>query len=405
MVTAAGSDRESTWQALCRGARPIVPLVDVPGIPDGMLMAAAVAGPRRGSWHLRNLPLALQAAEEALSDAHYQDSDIDPTRVAVTSAPAIGCTPGIADIQWGPHSAEESMSWWEEFLPSTPAAYLGNALGLTGPRSSCSAACASSTVSVMAAERLLQSGECDMALVGAMETIHPLMAAGFHKMRVLARNENPSEACRPFDTHRNGFVMGEGGAMLVLERADQAVARGAEIYAELVSTACCNDAHHVTDLNASTESLEYLLSETLRRGGLAPVDIDYVNAHGTGTHQNDVVETRALRRAFGQTAESMCVSSVKACLGHLVNAAGVAELAITALTLRDGCAPPTVNLTDPDPQCDLDYIPLVARKRELEHAMKISVAFGGHLAAATLRRWSGSSARPAISHTELLGAA
>jgi 3-oxoacyl-(acyl-carrier-protein) synthase len=379
--------------------------VDLPGIPDNLLLAAAVPGPRRGSWHQRNLPLALQAAREALRDAQYDDRQVDPTRVAIATTPAIGSTPRLAAIQWGPHPAGEIMPWWDEFIPSTPAAYLGQQLGLKGPRCGYSAACASSTVSVMAADRLLRSGACDMVLVGGVETIHPVMAAGFHNMRVLARNDTPAEACRPFDTHRNGFVMGEGGAMLVLERADQAAARGAQVYAELVSTACCNDAHHVTDLNADSEALEYLLAHTLRRGGLAPSDIDYVNAHGTGTHQNDVTETRALRRVFGSSAESLCVSSVKACLGHLVNSAGATELAITALTLRDGCAPPTVNLTEPDPECDLDYIPLVARQRELEHAVKISVAFGGHLAAATLRRWSGANARRATPPGELLGAA
>jgi 3-oxoacyl-(acyl-carrier-protein) synthase len=236
-----------------------------------------------------------------------------------------------------------------------------------------------------------------VALAGSSEAIHPLFAAGFYNMGVLAEHPDPAQACRPFDANRNGFVMGEGAATFVLERLDHARDRSAPIYAEVLSGRILSDARHVTSLDAnSSDSLVELIRGTLRAGRLGPRDIAYVNAHGTGTQQNDVLETRGIRAAFGRAADSVCVSANKSMLGHLVNASGSVELAITALALRDGFAPPTLNLTNPDPECDLDCIPLVGRTRPLEHALKLSIAFGGHLAAIVLRRWTGAKARAAM---------
>lgn len=175
--------------------------------------------------------------------------------------------------------------------------------------------------------------------------------------------------------------------MFVLERLSHAQRRGASIYAEVVGGRMVADAYHVTGIDADSPSLTYLLKATLGQAGLAPHDVGYINAHGTGTQANDVAETRGIRRALGSAAESTLVSSTKSMLGHLVNAAGSVELAVTALALRDGFAPPTVNLTDPDPQCDLDCIPLVGRPVQFEHAVKVSIAFGGTMAAIALRRW------------------
>jgi 3-oxoacyl-(acyl-carrier-protein) synthase len=246
------------------------------------------------------------------------------------------------------------------------------------------------------AVRSIQDNQCDLALAGSSEAIHPLFAAGFHNMRVLADHADPSQACRPFDVHRSGFVMGEGAAMFVIERLSHAHRRGAPIYAEILGGRLLTDAHHVTSLNEGSENLTELIRGTLRVAGVAPRDIAYVNAHGTGTRQNDVIETRGIRAAFGRAAGDVCVSATKSMLGHLVNASGSVELAITTLALRDGFAPPTLNLTDPDPECDLDCIPLVGRVRPLEHALKLSIAFGGHLAAVVLRRWPGAEARSAV---------
>jgi 3-oxoacyl-(acyl-carrier-protein) synthase len=286
--------------------------------------------------------------------------------------------------------------WWTQWFPSTACATVASDYDLRGPRLSNSTACASGTIAILRAVRAIQDDQCDLALAGSSEAIHPLFAAGFHNMRVLADHADPAQACRPFDVNRTGFVMGEGAAMFVLERLSHARRRGAPIYAEILGGRLLTDAHHVTSLYEGSENLTELIRGTLRTAGLSPRDIAYVNAHGTGTRQNDVIETRGIRSAFGRAASSVCVSATKSMLGHLVNASGSVELAITTLALRDGFAPPTLNLTDPDPECDLDCIPLVGRVRPLEHALKLSIAFGGHLAAVVLRRWPGAEARAAL---------
>jgi 3-oxoacyl-(acyl-carrier-protein) synthase len=187
--------------------------------------------------------------------------------------------------------------------------------------------------------------------------------------------------------------MGEGAAMFVLERLSHAQARGARIYAELVCGKLAATAHHVTSLDMESDCLAHLITDTLRSGGLAPHDISYINAHGTGTRQNDVAEARAIRTAMGRAAERLCVSANKSILGHLINAAGTVELAITTLAMRDGFLPPTLNLTNPDPECDLDCIPLVGRRNQVGTALKLSVAFGGTLAAVALRRWDNAESQ------------
>jgi 3-oxoacyl-(acyl-carrier-protein) synthase len=268
--------------------------------------------------------------------------------------------------------------------------------GLFGPRLSNSTACASGAIAVLKAWRAIRDQQCDLSLAGSSEAIHPLFAAGFYNMRVLADHDDPVQACRPFDANRRGFVMGEGAAMLVLERLSHARRRGAAIYAEVLGGRILTDAHHVTSLDEGSGTLAELIRGTLHTSRLSPRDVTYVNAHGTGTRQNDVIETRGIRAAFGGAADALCVSANKPMLGHLVNASGSVELAITALALRDGFAPPTLNLTHPDPECDLDCLPLVGRVQPLEHALKLSIAFGGHLAAIALRRWTAADACAAM---------
>jgi 3-oxoacyl-(acyl-carrier-protein) synthase len=206
-------------------------------------------------------------------------------------------------------------------------------------------------------------------------------------MKVLAHHDDPQQACRPFDRGRNGFVMGEGAAMFVLERLDHALARGARIYAELAGGKLMGAAQHVTSVDESADTLAHLIRSSLEKAGCRLEEIEYINAHGTGTQQSDSLEIRGIRQALGSAADRVLVSSTKSMLGHLVNAAGSVELAITILALRDGFLPATMNLTDPDPECDLDCIPLYGRRKPAETALKLSVAFGGHLAALVVRRW------------------
>lgn len=393
LVTAVGHDRESSWRAVKNGRNGVRRLCDVPGLPDGLLLAATVQDTRHDCRGDRNYPIARAAACEAIDDSELDLDDADRTRIGASYGTCGGPTPWMADEIRRRERMTAPIEWWDNMYLSSPAARVADDLDLLGPRMCNSTACATGTIATYNAFKAIREGQCDKALVFGAQTIHPILAAGFYNMRVLAKADDPAEACRPFDANRSGFVMGEGGAALVLERLSDARARGARIYAELLGGALMSDATHVTDLSVDSTPLTHLLGKMLDRSRLAPADIAYINAHGTGTKQNDAMETRGIRAAFGRAADDLCVSTIKANLGHLVNAAGVVEMAVTTLALRDGFAPPTVNLTHPDPECDLDCVPLVGRRRKFEHAIKISIAFGGHLAAIALRRWNGVGER------------
>lgn len=438
LVTSIGSGREATWQAIQRGASGVRRLTGVMGIPDGLLLGATVDMPGEFPGQLKNIPLCRQAAAEALADAgidlsgvaaggnlshprcdgriayrptdfcevrnrYWRKTNLDGGSVdRERFGCSIGAHMGDADYVVEKLGLASQLiprgkrPWWEQWLPNTSCAVIANDYGLGGPLLCNSTACASGTIAILSAMRAIRDGQCDLALAGSSEAIHPLFAAGFYNMGVLAQHDDPRQACRPFDQARNGFVMGEGAAMFVLERLDHARQRGAEIYAEVLGGRILTDARHITNLDAHSEALVELIRGSLATTGLGPGDIGYINAHGTGTRQNDLVESRAIRDAFGRFADALCVSASKSMLGHLVNASGSVELAITTLALRDGFVPPTLNLTHPDPQCDLDCVPLVGRPRFLQHALKLSIAFGGHLAAVILRRWDAADARQAM---------
>lgn len=393
MLSSLGLDRETTWRAVCRGESGVRWLRGVAGIPDDSIVAAPVeiSSPRPGE--LKAITLAFAAAEEALADARVDFSRVERERFGCAISGQMGDLSWLAErLGLAAPRSPDAPAWWSQWLPNSGCAQVASHFGLWGPRLCHSTACASGLCDILAAVRAIADDQCDIVLAGSAEAIHPLFVAGFSAMRVLARHEDPRQACRPFDAARSGFVMGEGAAMFVVERLGHALARGASIYAEIAGGRMLSEAHHVTGLEGDGLSLARLISETLRQAGLAPDELDYVNAHGTGTQQNDPLETRGIRLALGRAADRICMSSTKAMLGHLVNAAGSVELAISALALRDGFVPPTLNLTDPDPECDLDCIPLVGRRRECQTALKLSVAFGGHLAAVALRRWPGAVA-------------
>lgn len=388
LIASVGLDREAVWRAVQRGDSGVERLVGLEGIADGKLIGAPVRLPHDGSGRLKVIGLLSRAAEEALGDAGADPGRLDAERFGCAISAHVGDTSGLAAVLGaGPAPPPRSVPYWHQWLPNTGCSYIATRWGLHGPRLCHSTACASGLVEVISAARCIRDGQCDIALAGSAEAINPLFAAGFSAMRVLATHDDPRQACRPFDARRNGFVMGEGAAMFVLERLGHAVERNARIYAEVAAGRMMSEAHHVTDIDLSNPVLAELITATLRTAGLAPDEIGYINAHGTGTQQNDAAEARAIRIALGRAADTIWVSSTKSMLGHLVSAAGSVELAITALALRDGFAPPTLNLTEPDPDCDLDCIPLVGRRRQMENALKVSAAFGGHLAAVVLRRW------------------
>ena len=392
MITSLGRDRESVWNRICSGSNGIKKVRDnQSGIPDWLDVAAYVDSEAINlPSKLKVIQLAHQAAEEAISDAQIDFTDIDTERFGCAVSGHMG------DWQWlreahgfaTEKDSGDGQKTWNQFLPNSGCWDIATRFGLLGPRICHSTACASGLIDIMSAVRAIRDNQADIALAGSGEAIDPLFAAGFKKMRVLAETEDPNSACLPFSRNRRGFVMGEGAAMFVIERLSHALARGATIYAEIVSSRTLADAHHVTGLDMESESLTRLISETIRSGEMTPEDIGYINAHGTGTIQNDLMETRGIRKAFGRHADSICVSSLKSTLGHLVNASGSVELALSTLALRDGFLPPTLNLHDHDPECNLDYVPIKGRSSRVQSAMKLSLAFGGHLVAMAIRRWN-----------------
>jgi 3-oxoacyl-(acyl-carrier-protein) synthase len=389
MITSLGATREATWQAISQGKCGVRRVTEADGVPLHLGIAAVVDAVPPIPHQLKVIHMARIAADEAIRDARLDLDNIDGNRCGCAVSGHMG------DWRWlrqqhgfAPPDQPGDASNWEQFLPNSGCWNLATHYGLLGPRICHSTACASGLIDILSAVRAIQDNQCDLALAGSSEAIDPLFAAGFQKMRVLASSEDPSGACRPFDRQRRGFVMGEGAAMFVLERLSHAQARGAMIYGEILGGKMLADAHHMTGLDLESEALTRLLRDTMQKTQLEPADIGYISAHGTGTEQNDLMETRGIRRAFGPSADDVCVSGLKAMLGHLVNASGSVELALTTLALRDGFVPPTVNLTDPDPQCDLNCVPLVGQDRQVQVALKLALAFGGHLVAVALRRWN-----------------
>lgn len=398
LLTSTGANREAAWAAVRAGRSGIGRLSGVPGIPSGQLLAAQIDIEGEFPGQLKNIPICRRTADEAIDDSGLDLSEVDRTRVGCSISGHMGdldhllARVGRGDLI----PAGKTVAWQEQWLPNSTCIDIANRYGLHGPRLSNSTACASGTIALLVAVRSILDGQCDTMLAGCSQVVHPLFVAGFQNMRVLATHDDPSQACRPFDRDRNGFVIGEGGAMFVLERLRHALDRGANIYAEVLGGSLLSDGRHVTSLDGGSDALVHLIRRTLRKSRLATGDIDHINAHGTGTTQNDRLEAEGIHRAFGRKALKLCVTANKSMLGHTVNASGGIELALTALSLRDGFVPPTLNLTHPDPECDLDCVPLFGRRQTLEHAMKLSIAFGGHLAAVALRRWSEAGERHSV---------
>jgi 3-oxoacyl-(acyl-carrier-protein) synthase len=394
VVASTGLDRESVWRSVQRGESRFRFLDELPGIPVGEVVGATVELPQPLDGRLKVLPLCEMAADEALQDAGIELDGVDRTRFGCAISGHMGDTQWVETMCGVPRPS--SFPWWEQMLPDTSCVGIAQRYDLAGPRLCHSTACASSLISVVAAARAIRDGQCDIALAGGGDAIHPLFVAGFNRMGVLAQDTHPARACRPFDRSRKGFVFGEGAAVFVVERLGHALRRQATIYAQITAARTLSQAHHLTGIDTESDTLVHLIESVLRAGGLDAGEVSYINAHGTGTEQNDRAEAQGIRRAFGTAAEQVCVSATKSILGHMINAAGAVELAVTALALRDGFAPPTLNLEDPDPLCALDCLPLVGRQQGMQHALKLSLAFGGHLVAVLLSRWEGSRSRASL---------
>jgi len=263
--------------------------------------------------------------------------------------------------------------------------------GARGPNAAEVAACASASYAIAHAAAVIQQGEADIMISGGSESaITPVSVAGFANMRALSRrNDDPPRASRPFDAHRDGFVMGEGAGILILESLSSARKRGAKIYAELAACGLTSDACHITAMDENAEGATNAICDALHAAGLTPADIDYINAHGTSTEMNDKTETLALKKALGEHAFRVPISSTKSQIGHLLGASGAVELIATILAIRDQILPPTINYETPDPECDLDYVPNVARPARVEVALSNSFGFGGHNACLLVKKFEG----------------
>ncbi len=273
----------------------------------------------------------------------------------------------------------------------TPAGHLAGAFDLDGPNQACLTACAASSQAIGEALEIIRRGDADVMLAGGSHSmIHPLGITGFNLLTALSqRNDSPQTASRPFDLTRDGFVLGEGAGMVVLEELEHAKKRGANIYAELTGYGSTADAFRMTDRHPEGRGAIACMAEAIADAGLKPTDIGYINAHGTSTQVNDSTETAAIKAVFGEHAYKVPISSSKSMLGHLIAAAGVVELVICVMAIRKGVVPPTINYETPDPDCDLDYVPNQAREERFRHVLSNSFGFGGQnisLIASPVRR-------------------
>ncbi len=298
----------------------------------------------------------------------------------------------IDSVRWA-SIAKSRMSMMREVEQESnmPLTHLAMEFEARGPAYNCLTACAASTQAIGEATQILRRGDADVMISGGTHTmIHPLGVSGFNRLTALStRNDGCQTAARPFDRTRDGFVLGEGAGIVILETLEHATRRGAPIHAEVVGYGSSADAYRITDIQPDGRGAIEAMHQALRDAGLEPGDIDYVSAHGTGTKENDSIESRAVKAVFGDRAKQIPMSSIKSMLGHLIAAAGAVELIVSILTIRDQKVPPTMNLHDPDPECDLDYVPNASRDAKVDVALSNSFGFGGQNDTLIVRRYDG----------------
>jgi 3-oxoacyl-[acyl-carrier-protein] synthase II len=354
---------------------------------------ASFLDPKEARRYDRFAQFALWAADEAMKDAGLDGpGDLPPERFGVVFGSGIG---GIATfeeqcrilIARGPKRV--SPFFVPMFIPDIAAGLISIRYGVQGPNYATVSACASSAHAIGDAMRFIERGDAEVMITGGTEAvITPLAIAGFASMKAMTtRNDDPERASRPFDGKRDGFVIGEGAAALVLESLEHAQARGATVYAELVGYGASGDAYHITSPAPEGAGAQHAMRQCMADAGVGPDDIDYVNAHGTSTQQNDTNETAAIKKVLGDAAYRVIVGSTKSMTGHLLGAAGALEAVICALVCREGKIPPTINFEEPDPTCDLDYAHNRLVERPVRIALSNSFGFGGHNVCLAIRRW------------------
>jgi 3-oxoacyl-[acyl-carrier-protein] synthase II len=388
-VTPLGLDAASTWRAAVAGESGIdwIGAFDTDGLP--VRVAAEVKGfdpsqvvsAKEARKLERNVLLGVAAGREALADA--APGAVEPDRMGIVFGSAIGGVPGILEqhetlLERGPDRV--SPNFLPNVLVDSVSGQLAISLGITGPNYAVVSACATGSHAVGEAAEMIKRGDADAVLAGGTEAcIVPLILAGFTAMRGLAaENDHPPHASRPFDATRAGFVMAEGAGALLLEDWERAEARGADIYAEVLGYGASNDAHHMAQPEPEATGVATMMRGALARAGVEPERVGYINAHGTSTPLGDTAETKAIKDVFGDHAYRLAVSSTKSMMGHTFGAAGAIEAIMCALALRDGILPPTINYRDPDPDCDLDYVPNEARRAQADVALSNAMGLGGH---------------------------
>ncbi|RLC55986.1 MAG: beta-ketoacyl-[acyl-carrier-protein] synthase II [Chloroflexota bacterium] len=399
-VTPLGNDVPTMWDSLVAGRSGVGPITHFDASDMEVRIAAEVKdfdpvtlfGRREARRNDRFTLFALEAARQAVADANLEFSDGLGQATGVLIGTGIG---GVLTLlanyevlqKRGPRRVSPFMI--PMMMPNAASAAIAIAYGLRGPNFSLSSACATGSHAIGEAARMVRYGQAEVMICGGSEAaITPLSVAAFKNMGALStRNDEPERACRPFDAGRDGFVIGEGAGILVLESLEHARRRGAHIYAELVGYGATADAFHVAAPDETGGGAALAMERALRDAGLSPEEVDYINAHGTSTPLNDRIETQAIRTVFGPHADRLAVSSTKSMLGHLMGAAGAAEAIACVKSLETGWVHPTVNYETPDPECDLDYVPNQARYAQPRVALSNSFGFGGHNGCLVFRRW------------------
>ena len=402
-VTPVGNDLDTAWKAIVDGVSGVGEITVIDASQFSVKFAHEVKNydpkpymrdPKDLKHTDRFVHMALGASGMAVENAGLKPGTFDPERAGVIYASGIGGINSIEDQyerykQKGPRRI--SPFTIPLLMINDAPGQLAIEYGFKGPNYATVTACSSAVHAIGLALRHIQWGEADVMFAGGSEAgISVLGLGAFINMGALStRNDDPKTASRPFDKDRDGFVMGEGAATLVLEELEHAKARNATIYAEILGYGFTDDAYHITAPEENGDGAARSIGQAIRNSGLKPEDIDYINAHGTSTPFNDRTESRAIRRVFGDLVDKLSVSSTKGHTGHLLGAAGAVEAVWTAMAIRNGIVPPTINYHTPDPECNIDVTPNVAKKREIRYALSNNLGFGGHNATICLGRYDG----------------
>ena len=399
-VTPLGNTAEEFWAGLLEGRSGIGPITRF----DAKDFPTRIAGELKGFDPLKYLDkkddrkydpflkYAVACADMAVEDAALKTDGVDPTRFGVLVGSGIGGLEtllGNYEVLRTKGPDRVSPFFIPMLIVNMASGVISMRVGAKGPNSSVVTACATGNHAIGDATKIIERGDADVMIAGGSEAIIiPLTIAGFCQMKAMStRNDEPARASRPFDAERDGFVCGEGGGLVVLESLEHARRRDARIYAEMAGYGMTGDAHHMTAPDPEGDGAARSMAAALHDGGLEPSAVGYINAHGTSTPYNDKFETLAIKRVFGEHARKLAVSSTKSMTGHLLGAAGGIEAIATAFALYHGILPPTINYEKPDPDCDLDYVPNQARKKEIEVALSNAFGFGGTNATLAFRKF------------------